>query len=82
MGTRLGSGAGQTLVPAWPAMEAKDQGEATKRVKMTYWLDAEQVDALRREALRRATERQSMKPDASELVREAVGAWLAKRRRA
>jgi hypothetical protein len=62
-------------------MESKDQGGGTKRVKMTYWLDVEQVDALRHEALRRATEKRNMKPDASELVREAVAAWLKRTKR-
>jgi hypothetical protein len=57
-------------------MEPKDQGTARKRVKMTYWFDVEQVEALRREAIRRAGEKQSMKPDGSELVREAVDAWM------
>ncbi len=42
-----------------------------------YRLRPEQVDALRKEALRRAAARSSGKPDASELVREAVDMWLA-----
>jgi len=41
-------------------------------------LTDEQIKALRREARRRAEERDSGKPDASELVREAIDAWLAK----
>jgi hypothetical protein len=46
--------------------------------KVMFRLEPEQLDALRREALRRAADRGSMKPDASELVREAVDAWLKK----
>jgi hypothetical protein len=45
-------------------------------VPATFRFEPEQLDALRREALRRAGERGSGKPDASELVREAVEAWL------
>jgi hypothetical protein len=48
----------------------------TTRVKVTFWIDVEQREALRREALRRATERNVMKPDASELVREVVAEWM------
>jgi hypothetical protein len=44
--------------------------------KAMFRLEPGQLQALRREALRRAGERGSMKPDASELVREAVEAWL------
>ncbi len=43
-------------------------------------LEPTQIAALKREALRRANERGSMKPDASELVRAALDAWLARRR--
>ncbi len=46
-----------------------------------FRLEGEQLEALRREALRRAGERGSMKPDASELVREAVAEWLRRRSR-
>jgi hypothetical protein len=46
-----------------------------------FRLEPEQLEALRREALRRAAERGSMKPDASEVVREAVAAWLRRSRR-
>lgn len=43
-------------------------------------LTVEQVAALHAEALRRARERGSFKPDASELVREAVEAWMRRKR--
>jgi len=43
-----------------------------------YRMRPDQIAALRREALKRAVARESGKPDASELVREAVDLWLAK----
>lgn len=42
-----------------------------------YRMRPEQIAALRKEALKRAAARDSGKPDASELVREAVDQWLA-----
>lgn len=41
-------------------------------------LDPAQIVELKREAMRRALERGSLKPDQSEIVREAVSAWLKK----
>lgn len=49
--------------------------------KAMFRLEARQLQAIRHEALRRAAERGSMKPDGSEIVREAVEAWLKKRGR-
>ncbi len=46
-----------------------------------YRLRPDQIEALRREALRRALAGKAGKPDASELVREALDAWLAKQPR-
>lgn len=46
-----------------------------------FRLRPDQLAALRREAQKRAEARESGKPDASELVREAVDAWLAKQAR-
>ncbi len=46
-----------------------------------FRMKPEQLAALRKEARRRAEERDSNKPDASELVREAVDLWLAKHAR-
>jgi hypothetical protein len=43
-----------------------------------FRLRPDQIAALRREAHKRAQERGSLKPDASELVREALDAWLGK----
>lgn len=42
-------------------------------------LEPAQIEALQAEALRRAKERGSMKPDASEIVREALAAWFKKK---
>jgi hypothetical protein len=49
--------------------------------KATFSMDPEQLVGLRREAARRMVERGAGRVDASELVREAVGAWLRKRGR-
>jgi hypothetical protein len=42
-----------------------------------FKLHPEQIKALRREARRRAEERDASLSDASELVREAIDAWLS-----
>jgi hypothetical protein len=41
-------------------------------------LEPKQLEALHREAKRRANERNLLRADASELIREAVAAWLRK----
>lgn len=41
-----------------------------------YRMRLDQIEALRTEALKRAADRKSGKPDASEIVRDAVDAWL------
>ncbi len=46
----------------------------------TFRFKPAQLQALRAEALRRAVGRSSGKPDASEIVRDAVDAWLSKAR--
>ncbi len=64
---------------------AKRQGKGAKMQRQpemqvsTVRLSVEQWDALRREAMRRALEKGSAKPDTSEVVREAVDVWRAKR---
>lgn len=45
-------------------------------VKATFTITREQFDAVRDEAKRRADERGSIRADASEVVRDALGAWL------
>ncbi len=59
------------------AAEAKPVNPRKKGLKaVTYRMEPAQIDALQREALKRAQERGSFKPDASELVREGVAEWL------
>lgn len=43
-------------------------------------LEPAQIAVLKAEALRRANERRSMKPDASELVREALEGWMKRKK--
>lgn len=43
-------------------------------------LEPTQITALKAEAMRRAAERGTIKPDASEIVREALAAWMARKR--
>lgn len=47
-------------------------------VKVTHMFTRDQAEALQTEAFRRAKERNSRKPDESEVVREAVDLWIAK----
>jgi Arc/MetJ-type ribon-helix-helix transcriptional regulator len=46
--------------------------------KVTVSLPPEQATALKQEALRRAFTAGGARPDAGEIVREALDAWLAK----
>lgn len=63
------------------AAKARKRSPRFKGLKpATFRFEAGQLEALRAEALRRAVARGSGKPDASELVRDAVDAWLAKAR--
>lgn len=63
------------------AAETKPVNPRKKGLKAaTYRMEPGQIDALQREALKRAQERGSFKADASEIVREAVDAWIAKRK--
>ncbi len=47
-------------------------------VQVTLTLDPEALEKLRAEAVRRARARKSARSDVSELVREAIEAWLTK----
>jgi hypothetical protein len=47
-------------------------------IKGAWTLSPEHVKALRAEAMRRAEARNSGKPDASEVLREVLDAWLKK----
>jgi hypothetical protein len=79
MAKRKGVGAGGSVAPAGkkgvavPA-ETEDLMVTTFRITRSQW------DALRREAMQRAlgSEKGDRRPDASRLVREALGEWLAK----
>jgi hypothetical protein len=57
-------------------MKRPSNPRAKGLVPATFRFAPDQLAALRREALRRAGERGSAKPDASELIREAVNLWL------
>jgi carbamoylphosphate synthase large subunit len=50
-------------------------------VKATFSLDPEQLAGVVAEANRRALARGAMRSDASEVVREAIVAWLGRRKR-
>jgi hypothetical protein len=47
-------------------------------IQVTLTLDPDDLEKLRAEARRRAEARKSARSDVSELVREAIRAWLAK----
>lgn len=49
-------------------------------VKGQWSLSPEHVRALRAEAMKRAEARNSGKPDASEVLREVLDAWLKRRK--
>jgi hypothetical protein len=46
--------------------------------KVMYRLEPRQIAALRSEAFRRAQERSTGRPDASEVLREVLDAWLSR----
>ena len=58
------------------ALETIEEGQ--RAVKAQYTLEERQVTALRSESLRRAAERPRGRPDASEVLREIIDAWIAK----
>src|SRR6266540_3906534 len=62
--------------------EVRTSGPGRKKgfVKMMYRMHPRQVAALRAEAFRRAEKLTVGRPDASEVLREIVDAWLEKRR--
>lgn len=59
-----------------------DVGRPTKGglVQVMLTLDPADLEKLRAEALRRAQARKSARRDVSELVREAIALWLARRK--
>jgi hypothetical protein len=64
---------------ALPPGTAKRIGPRSGFVKAIFSVEPAQLQALRGEALRRAQAAGSIRPDVSELVREAVAAWLKTR---
>jgi hypothetical protein len=48
-------------------------------LKVMFKIAPDQLEALRAEAMRRAKERQRGRIDASEVLREAVDAWMKRR---
>ena len=54
------------------------EAESPTRKKAQYTLDVRHIEALRAEAFRRAAERRTGDPDASEVLREVLDAWIAK----
>jgi hypothetical protein len=57
-----------------------DTKQAKHRVRVIYIVDADQAKALREEALRRALEAKSLRPDASAVLREILARWMARRK--
>lgn len=49
-------------------------------LKVMFKIAPDQLEALRAEAMRRAKDRQRGRIDASEVLREAVDAWMKRRR--
>lgn len=49
-------------------------------VKVLVSIEPDQHEALKAEAMRRAAARGTLRPDASELVREALAAYLKRRK--
>lgn len=47
-----------------------------KRIGVLYRVELRQAEALRDEAFRRAKQRGSGKPDASEVLREILDSWI------
>lgn len=58
---------------------ARKVGPRSGLTRATFSVEVEQLEALQVEAMKRAQERGSLKPDASEVVREALTAWMKRR---
>jgi hypothetical protein len=59
---------------------ARKVGPRSGFIKATFSLEPEHLAGIVEEANRRARERGAMRADASEVVREAIVAWLGRRR--
>ena len=73
-----GTVAGNATVPS-DAVWVSGPGRKKGLVKVMYRMHPRQAAALRAEAFRRAEERPVGRPDASEVLREIVDAWLEER---
>lgn len=62
-------------------MPKAEQTEIIELKKAQYVLEVRQIEALREAAAERAQERRSGRMDASEILREVLDAWIAKRKR-
>jgi hypothetical protein len=64
-----------------PPGTAKRVGPRSGFVKAIFSVEPEQLTAIRAEAMRRAQEAGSIRPDVSAIVRDALTQWLSKARR-
>jgi len=62
-----------------PAVAQRKVGPRSGYVKAMFSIAPDQLAALQAEAMKRAQDRGTMRPDASELVREALAAWMKRR---
>lgn len=62
-----------------PAMPQRKRGARTGFVKATFSLEPGQLAALQLEAMRRAQETGTLRPDASAIVREMLDSWIKRR---
>lgn len=64
--------------PVMPKKKPEKESQPIERVVVQLWKD--QADALFKEAVRRAEAEGTRRPNVSEIVREAVAAWLKGRK--
>lgn len=55
-------------------------GPRSGLARVVFSIALDQLEALQAEAMRRAQQRGSLKPDASEVLREALTAWMKRQR--
>jgi hypothetical protein len=51
----------------------------TRLERVIYWVTKAQADALRQEAIDRAIQKKSIRPGVSEVLREILSRWMARR---
>ncbi len=69
--------AARKMKPA--SVPGRKVGPRSGLTRATFSIELEQLAALQVEATKRMRERGSLKPDASEVVREALEAWMKRR---